>query len=142
MEYNDCLKKGKISKFSHGKKLAPKELESAEKDLKIAEVSAQVKNYKWATVQIYYSMFHVARALLYNMNLREHSHYCLILAIRELYVNTKIIPVSFIEALKEAKNLREDADYYDRWSEEGYKRLVNSAKEFIEIGKRILSEEK
>jgi len=44
--------------------------------------------------------------------------------------------------LKEAKNLREDADYYDRWSEEGYKRLMNSAKEFIKIGKQILSKEK
>lgn len=135
MEYKDCMEKGKIKRFSRGKSIAGKELKSAEGDLKMAEVSAQEKSFKWATVQIYYSMFHTARALLYHKNLREHSHFCLILAIRELYVTTKIIPVDVLEALKEAKNLREEADYYDRWSEEGYKRLVNKAKEFIELGK-------
>lgn len=142
MDYNECLRKGKIKKFSRGKKLVLKELNSAESDLKIAEISAQNKNYKWATVQIYYAMFHTARALLYNKNLREHSHFCLILSMIELYVNTKMIPVSIIEAMKEAKNLREEADYYDRWSEEGYKKLVDKAKEFIERARKIIEKEK
>jgi uncharacterized protein (UPF0332 family) len=138
MEYKDCLEKGKIKRFSRGKSIAGKELKSAESDLQMAEVSAQNKNFKWATVQIYYSMFHSARALLYHKNLREHSHYCLIRAIREIYVTTKIVPVNMLEALKEAKNLREEADYYDRWSDEGYNRLVNKAGEFTNLVKTIL----
>jgi hypothetical protein len=38
---------------------------------------------------------------------------------RALYVETRLLPGSLIEALGKGKRLREDADYYDRWSEEG-----------------------
>jgi uncharacterized protein (UPF0332 family) len=76
-------------------------------------------------------MFHGARALLYAKNLREHSHYCLIAAIKALYVETKQIPVSFIEGLQEAKNLREEADYYNRWSQAGCEKLLKLAEEFL-----------
>ena len=33
LEYDDCLKRGKIKPFSRGKSLAPKELETAASDL-------------------------------------------------------------------------------------------------------------
>jgi len=84
-------------------------------------------------------MFHTARALLYAKNLREHSHYCLIKAIKVLYVDTKKISSNFLDALQEAKNLREDADYYSRWSEAGCKRLLKNAEEFLAITKALLS---
>ncbi|MCX5782804.1 MAG: HEPN domain-containing protein [Elusimicrobia bacterium] len=101
--------------------MADKELQTAKEDLNRAEKTYNEKDYKWATVQLYYSMFHSARALLYFENLREHSHYCLITAIRELYVNTGKLPSSMVEGLQEAKNLREDADYYGRWTQAGVK---------------------
>jgi uncharacterized protein (UPF0332 family) len=56
-------------------------------------------------------MFHAARALLYSLNLREQSHYCLIEAVRSLFVEPGLLPNSLIEGFKEAKSLREDADY-------------------------------
>ena len=83
-----------------------KELETSAFDLERAKKTYDDQDYKWATVQIYYSMFHTARALLYAKNMREHSHFCLIAAIRALYVETNAIPVYFLEGLKEAKNLR------------------------------------
>ncbi|MBI4232298.1 HEPN domain-containing protein [Candidatus Peregrinibacteria bacterium] len=43
-----------------------KEIEGAQEDLKDAEDSLQLKKFKWATIQAYYSMFHSARALLYS----------------------------------------------------------------------------
>ncbi len=129
LEYEGCLKRGKIKPFLRGKSLAPKELDTATYDLERARKTYEDGDYKWATIQVYYSMFHSARALLYAKNLREHSHYCLIAAIRTLYVETKQLPVYFLEGLQEAKNLREDADYYNRWSKQGCERLLKLAKE-------------
>jgi len=138
LEYDDCLKKGKIKPFSRGSALALKEVETAASDLERAKKTFEENDFKWATVQIYYSMFHCARALLYLNNLKEHSHYCLIAATRTLYVDTGKIPLNFIEALQEAKNLREDADYYNRWSQRGCEKLLKTAEEFLGIVKTII----
>ncbi len=88
---------------------------------------------------VFYSMFHSARALLYFKNFNEKSHYCLIEAIRTLYVEKKIIPVILLESLLKAKNLREEADYYNRWSETGCRRLLESAKALLEKARQITS---
>lgn len=138
LEYDDCLKRGKIKPFSRGKTLAPKEIETAESDLERAQKTFKDGDYKWATIQIYYSMFHATRALLYVKNLREHSHYCLIAAIKTLYVETKQLPFSLLEGLQEAKNLREDADYYNRWSKQGCEKLLKSAQSLLEKSKALL----
>ncbi len=97
------------------------------------------KDYKWATIQLYYSMFHSARALLYFKNLSEKSHYCLIEAIRTLYVEERIISVALLEAFQKAKNLREEADYYNRWSEAGCQKLLEAAGAFLEKASQITS---
>jgi uncharacterized protein (UPF0332 family) len=131
VEYDGCVKKGKIKPFSRGRTLAPKELDTAASDLERARKTYQEGDFKWATIQIYYSMFHSARALLYAKNLREHSHYCLIAAIKELYVAKKQLPVYLLEGLQEAKNLREDADYYSRWSKQGCEKLLKLAEELL-----------
>jgi len=132
LEYDSCLKRGKIKLFSRGKALASKELKTAKADLERARKTYKEGDYKWATIQVYYSMFHSARALLYKQNLREHSHYCLLQAMRSLYVDTKKLPGRHIEMFQKAKDLREDADYYNRWSEKGCEKLLEAAEEFLE----------
>jgi len=138
LEYEGCLKRGKIKPFSRGKALAPKELETAKSDLERARKTHKEGDYKWATIQVYYSMFHSARALLYAQDLREHSHYCLLQAMKSLYVDTKKIPGHHIEAFQQAKDLREDADYYNRWSEKGCEKLLKAAEEFLEKATSIV----
>ena len=110
-EFKECLAKGKIKKFSPAIKLVPKELKSAQDDLKAAESSHKDQDYKWATVQSYYSMFHSARALIYSKGYRERSHYCLIVALRTFFVIKGLLDVSFIEAIQMAKVLRENSNY-------------------------------
>lgn len=136
--FNDCLKAGKIRKFSRGRDLVQKELKSAKFDLTTARASFKSKNYKWTSIQTYYSMFHSARALLYDKNYREKSHYCLIEAIQFLYIAEGKIGYWLIEALQKAKTLREGADYYSEFSQEGAKDLVKKAKEFLEKAEEIL----
>ena len=142
IEYENCLKKEKIRSFSRGKGLVGKEFQAASSDLERAQKTFKDNDYKWATVQLYYSMFHSARALLYFKNLREHSHFCLIAAVQTLYVESKQIPVTILEALKEAKNLREEADYYDRWSQEGCRKLLDAAENFLNKASQIVSSRK
>lgn len=85
-------------------------------------------------------MFHSARALLYAKNLREHSHYCLIEAIKTLYVEPRKISVFTLEALKKAKMLREEADYYGRWAKENCQKLLSVAEDFLNKARQIVSE--
>ncbi len=122
--------------------MAPKEIRLAEEDFKTAKKSFADKNFRWCVIQLYYSMFHSARALLYFKNYREHSHYCLIEAIRELYVKQGKIEMFFIEALTEAKNLREAADYYGDWSEINAKKLLDKAGKFIQKAKEEIGAQK
>lgn len=138
LEYEDCLKRGKITPFSRGTTLASKELDIASSDLEQAKKTCGEGEYKWATIQVYYSMFHTARALLYAKNLREHSHFCLIAAVKTLYVETGQIPIYLLEALQEAKDLREDADYYNRWSNQGCEKLLKLAEEFLAKARMLL----
>jgi len=140
-EFLECFRKNKIRKFSQGKTLVMKELNIARQDLLAAKESFNRDSFKWATIQAYYSMFHSARALLYSKNYREKSHYCLIVALKALYVEAKKLPINFIEALQKGKNLRENADYYDEWSQLGAENMINLAEEFLQKTHEILKAE-
>jgi len=136
--FEDCLRAGKIKKFSRGKALFPKEIRLAEEDLNTAKKSFKDENYRWCIIQIYYSMFHSARALLYFENFREHSYYCLNQAIRELYVKPGKIDVFFVEILSETKSLREAADYHGDYSKINAEKLLKRAKEFIKKARETI----
>jgi len=138
LDYDECLKKGKIRSFSRGKSLSSTEFDAAISDFNRAKKTYKDGDYKWATIQIYYSMFHSARALLYSRNLREHSHFCLLEAIRTLFVESKQIPISLLEGFQEAKNLREEADYYNRWSKHGCEKLLKISRDFIDKARTII----
>jgi len=87
-------------------------------------------------------MFHLARALLYCNNLREKSHFCLIEAIRALYVDKGLLGYWLIEALQKAKRLREEADYYGEFNQENARDLLSKAKEFLDKTRDILKTKK
>ena len=63
-DFEECLRKNKIVKFVGAKKLALRELKTAQDDLKVASASLKNNVAKWATIQAYYTMFHAARALV------------------------------------------------------------------------------
>jgi uncharacterized protein (UPF0332 family) len=141
-KFKNCLDRGSIRKFSRGPALAKKELENAELDIDSAKESLKKENYKWATVQTYYSMFHSARALLYSKGYREKSHICLIEAIRNFYVEKGEISFYLIETFQKAKTMREEADYYGDFTKENAEDLVDKAQEFLVKAKTLLFQEK
>ena len=137
-EFKKCLEKGKLREFPKGKQLYLKELKTAGEDLEEARENYKNKRFKWATIQAYYAMFHTGRALIYSREYRERSHYCLIVALRTLFVSKRFLNFQTVEMLQQGKRLRESADYYSEWSQEGAHRMIESAEEFIVKAKKIL----
>ena len=137
-EFDACLKRGKIARFPPAKKLAIKELDVAKADWTVSQQSLKQKNYKWATVQAYYTMFHAARTLLYHKGYREKSHYCLILAMKAFYVSEGILEMRLVESLQMAKAMREGADYENTFDVESARALVEQAGEFLKVAEAVL----
>jgi uncharacterized protein (UPF0332 family) len=78
--------------------------------------------------------------LLYSKSYREKSHFCLIEAVRALFVETGRLDCLLLESLSEAKNLREAADYYGDFSELNCRKLVKKAAELLKAVKELLLE--
>lgn len=129
---------GKISAFGDGPKLVDKQLAVAESDLIEAREGIKNSRWKWSTIQAYYSMFHAARALLYAKSFRERHRRCLRIAVSHLYSSEGEIFERLVEDFQLAKQMRENADYTNDFSENGAKKLVASAGLFIEEAKKIL----
>jgi len=138
-EFDDCLKRKKIVRFLAAPGLAVKEARTAEEDLSAAKLSLKQKNYKWATIQAYYAMFHAARTMLYLKGYREKSHYCLILSMKAFYVSEGALDARLVESFHLAKVLRENADYENTFDSESAKSLVGQAEEFVSAAKSVLN---
>jgi uncharacterized protein (UPF0332 family) len=139
-EFKRCIERGKIIAFRKGTSLVGKELHSAADDLFASKDSFKKGNYKWATIQAYYSMFHTARGLIYAKKYREKSHYCLVIALEHLYVERGILDKAFIESLTMGKEMRESADYRSSFSREGADNLIKAAEDFLNIAKKLSKE--
>ena len=70
-ELQKLLEERKISRMRTDRKLVLKEVAAVKSDFKDAKESIERKKFKWATIQGYYSMFHSARALLFEKGYRE-----------------------------------------------------------------------
>jgi uncharacterized protein (UPF0332 family) len=137
-KFEKCLAQGKIKTFPEAKDLCAKELRVAVSDLEVAKEGLNNGRWKWSTIQSYYSMFHIARALLYSEGYRERSHHCLLVAVEALFVVDGKIPERFVDGLYAAKTMRENADYEEDFSEIGARKLVSMAEELLDFAKRLL----
>lgn len=138
LEFQKALEKKKILHFSKGKTLVKKELEAAEDDLNEAKDRLKNRKYKYATITAYYSMFHVARALIYSKGYREKSHYYLLVALQALFVDKGLIEEKLAKDFHTTMILRESADYHSEFSKEGAESSIGSATEFLQKVRAIL----
>ena len=134
--FKRCLDDRKLIKIAIQPDLINKELDAAEFDFKSAEESSSGDNFKWATVQAYYSMFHTAKALVLSKGYREKSHMCLSIALKALFVDEGTIERKYYDHLKDCMHLREDADYGLIYSEASADEVVKWASEFLEAAKK------
>jgi uncharacterized protein (UPF0332 family) len=83
-------------------------------------------------------MYHAARALLYAEGYREKSHYCLSVALLELYVDTGKLSLSLVKNFDRAMLLRESADYKGDFSEAGAREVISNAEGLIAVAKQLI----
>jgi uncharacterized protein (UPF0332 family) len=141
-DFRECLSKNKLVKFPLAKTFMNREIEESKRDLESTEKCFNDQNYKWATIQAYFSMFHSARSLIYKEGYREKSHFCLIAALKTLYLNKGLINHKIIEDIQLGKRMREAADYHADFSIEGAEALIKSAQNFLSIIGAIIKEKK
>ena len=138
-EFERCLNERKISTIKASKEMIENEVSSAEYDLNRSKGSLANRDYKWASVQAYYSMFHSAKALVLNKGYREKSHYCLLVALRELYIETGQLDKEFADNFEMCMDIRQEADYGLTYSSRSAELSVESAEKLLKVTKNILS---
>ena len=136
----EMIKKGRIKKAEISEEMIQKEFSIAGRDLDSAQKSIEDGNYKWATVQAYYAIFHAIRALLYKAGYREESHAALKVALKEIYIMPGLLPEHVYQVLERGMDLREMADYKDSFSKNGAEILYTGVAESLKYVKEILSE--
>ncbi len=139
LDFKRCLEKRWLVVMPEARYLVTKELKAAHNDLVEAQASYQREGYKWSTIQTYYAMFHAARALLYTRGYREKSHHCPSVAMRHLFVSQQMLDESLVDALDDARALREDADYRTEFSETGARHGLEKATQFINQADLLLA---
>jgi len=135
-EFRSLIQERKLMKARITRGMIVKEIRAAETDLQDARDSLKQNKFKWATIQGYYSMFHSARALLYYRDYREKSHYALLVAMRELFVNE--LGKNLISRFEQAMDLRQEADYCLKCSEVAAVGTLEGAQEFLAKSRELL----
>jgi len=130
-DFERCIKERRLTKIKPSKEMIQKEVESAKYDLERARNSLGEDDFKWAAVQSYYSMFHAAKALVLKRGYREKSHFCLIVALRELYVEEDRLNAEMVENLELCMSLRHEADYGLTYHQESAETALKYAEEFL-----------
>jgi uncharacterized protein (UPF0332 family) len=132
MKYNSKrYKKGNIVQICIDNELIEKEIREARYDLESAENSITARNYKWAIIQSYYSMFHAFRGLLFSRGYKEKSHSGLKFAIKTLFVNYGVISDDIFLDFDFAMKAREMADYSYIYNEKIALNMLESNKKLI-----------
>ena len=134
----DLIKKGKLKRAAISEEMYKKEYGISEKDLESAKKSFEDENYKWATIQAYYAVFHGVRALVYKSGYREESHAAMKTAFKELYIDNGVIPSKVYYVLERGMDLREIADYKETYSKDGAETLITGVSEAIKIIKGFI----
>lgn len=140
--FKRCLEDRKLVKVEIDSRRVQKEFDSAIYDLKMANDSFERKDFKWATVKAYYVMFHLAKSLLFSKGFREKTHFCLMIALKELFVDRGELERKYLKNFEDAMTLREEADYEFKFSEPGASETIKNAKEFLNKVKDLLKVKK
>jgi len=144
MDYIECMHKRLLRSERPDLKKSDRSMDIAEAKLSDASDSFEHGIYSGAIVFSYTSMFHAARAVLFRDGYVEKSHACLAAYLRENYVKKGKLSQKYAGILKDARFERHEALYglETKPSKVEAEELLESAKEFLEEIRRLLSDEK
>jgi len=130
MKTRDCFKEGLLKKIQPNLDMSARSLSTANSFIKKAVSNFDDGNYDIAIVVAYTVMFHALRSILFRDGIKERSHVCLLIYIKEKY--------------KDLESLVNDVDAYRRFRHTalyGLDQLAtkDEAENAINVGKRCVS---
>jgi len=140
MRLSNCFKEGLLKREKPSNMKVKESLELAKHFLERGKGNLDLKYHDIALICIYNSMLHAARALLFRDGIKERSHICVVLYLREKYVKQGILQAGFVNILDIARRSRHKTQYGGRVgvTRSEVLTLINDSKEFIEAVKEIV----
>ncbi len=139
MNIKEAVEKRFLVKEKLEKDLIDKEIKESAYDSQRAQKAFEEKDYKWAIIQCYYSMFHAAKAVCFTLGYREKKHFALVIILEELS-NVGKLEQEYVNYFKAAIDSREEADYHYNYSQDIAEHSLKMAFSFNERMKELIKE--
>lgn len=139
---DECFERRNLKKTNPSVQKAKASLTIAENNLKDAKTHLDNNMYNWALIASYASMFHSGRALLFKDGVKEKSHFCLAIYVKEKYKG--IIESKYLNELNILREQRHMIFYGDEEmnvkeaQEVEADSAVNLAEGFLDSVKKII----
>lgn len=104
MSLKKCFETGQLKKISADLSLTKKSLKRGFSILEEIPRLRESDFLEIAEQRLYQAFFHMIKALLYKDGIKEHSHYCAILYVKETYGKSLENEIATMEVLKDLRN--------------------------------------
>ena len=137
MELAECFRRGLLVRATADDDSARRSLLLAHRYLDDAEKSLSIETYRPVVIMSYTAMFHGARAILFRDGVKERSHECIPLFIRERYPAL----ISHANRLDTYRRFRHEALYgldFEPGKQDAIT-AISVAKEFLTAAETVLT---
>ncbi len=110
-ELSDCFDRRLLTNVGPSTGLARKSLRQAEVFLVDAVDLINIGKNRMATIALYNTFFHTARALLFRDGIKERSHFCVARYLEEKYVVKGLLKEDFLDHLDALRDARHETQY-------------------------------
>ncbi|VVB93159.1 HEPN domain protein [uncultured archaeon] len=130
MKMAECFQKGLLKRTSPDMENALRSLELSKSNIEDAVGNMSIHRYRVVAISSYSSMFHAARAILFRDGIKERSHECIPVYLKEKYPQLETLA----NILDSYRRFRHDAIYGLDFAidEKEANAALNSAREFLE----------
>ena len=139
MKMSECFQKGLLKKTTPDMENALRSLDLSKSNIEDAIENMSIHRYRVVAISSYSSMFHAARAVLFRDGIKERSHECIPVYLKEKYPQLE----TAANILDSYRRFRHDAIYGLNFTidDREAKAALNSAKEFLETIKIFIGDE-
>ncbi len=136
MRLAECFQKGLLKRISLDMENSSRSLELSRSNIEDAAANLSIHRYRIVAISSYTAMFHAARAILFRDGIKERSHECIPVYLKEKYPELEALA----NTLDAYRRFRHDAIYGLDFimDEEEARASLDSAKEFVEKIKILL----
>jgi len=130
MKMEECFRKGLLKRTTPDMENALRSLELSKSNIEDGAENMSIHRYRVVAISSYSSMFHAARAILFRDGIKERSHECIPVYLKEKYKDLETIA----NTLDAYRRFRHDAIYGLNFviDEQESRVALNSAKDFLE----------